>query len=56
MNALITGIAAFSFFALGVICPHDFIYLPALLSVVVAGGYRVAGTGVEAASATFRSD
>ena len=39
MNALITGIAAFFFFALGVICPHDFIYLPALLSVIVVGGY-----------------
>jgi hypothetical protein len=32
MNALITGIVAFFFFALGAICPHDFIYVPALLS------------------------
>jgi hypothetical protein len=43
MNALITGIVAFFFFALGAICPHDFIYVPALLSIVVAGGY-VGGT------------
>ncbi len=36
MNALITGIAAFRFLPLrwALICPHDFIYLPALLSVV----------------------
>jgi len=43
MNALITGTLAFFLFALGSICPHDFIYVPALLSVIVAGGY-VGGT------------
>jgi hypothetical protein len=43
MNALITGIAAFFFSALGVICPHEFVYVPALFSVIVAGGY-VGGT------------
>jgi hypothetical protein len=43
MNALITGIAAFFISALGVICPHEFIYVPALFSVIVAGGY-VGGT------------
>jgi hypothetical protein len=43
MNALITGIVAFFLFALGVICPHEFIYVPALLSIIVVGGY-VGGT------------
>lgn len=43
MNALITGIVAFFFFALGAICPHDFIYVPAPLSIIVVGGY-VGGT------------
>jgi tetratricopeptide (TPR) repeat protein len=39
MNALIIGIAAFFIAALGALCPHDFVYVPALLSVIVAGGY-----------------
>lgn len=43
MNALVTGIAAFFVAALGTICPHEYIYVPALFSVVVAGGY-VGGT------------
>ena len=43
MNALVTGIAAFFLFALGAICPHDFIYVPALRSIIVVGGY-VGGT------------
>jgi hypothetical protein len=43
MNALIIGTVAFFLFSLGSICPHDFIYVPALLSVVVAGGH-VGGT------------
>ncbi len=43
MNALISGIAGFFFSALGVICPDELIYVPALLSVIVAGGY-VGGT------------
>lgn len=43
MNALITGIAAFFISALGVICPHELVYVPALFSVIVAGGY-VGGT------------
>jgi hypothetical protein len=43
MNALITGIAAFFIAALGALCPPDFVYTPALLSVIVAGGY-VGGT------------
>src|SRR3954471_13606891 len=43
MNALITGIAAFFFAALGTMCPHRIVYLPALFSVVVVGGY-VGGT------------
>lgn len=43
MNALITGIVAFFIFALGVICPHEFVYLPALLSIIIVGGY-VGGT------------
>ena len=43
MNALITGIAAFFIAALGAICPHAHVYVPALLSIVVAGGY-VGGT------------
>ena len=43
MNALITGIAAFFIAALGAICPHAHVYVPALFSTVVAGGY-VGGT------------
>ncbi|MEJ1963940.1 MAG: hypothetical protein WDO56_21285 [Gammaproteobacteria bacterium] len=43
MNALITGIAAFFVAALGVICPREAVYVPALFSIVVAGGY-VGGT------------
>ncbi len=43
MNALITGIAAFFLVALGTMCPHQSVYLPALFSVVVVGGY-VGGT------------
>lgn len=43
MNALVTGIAAFFIAALGVICPHEYVYVPALFSVIVAGGY-VGGT------------
>ena len=43
MNALITGIAAFFLAALAAICPHEFVYVPALLSVLVVGGY-VGGT------------
>jgi hypothetical protein len=43
MNALITGIAAFVVAALGAICPDEFVYVPALLSVIVVGGY-VGGT------------
>jgi len=43
MNALITGIAAFFVSALGVICPHELVYVPALFSIIVAGGY-VGGT------------
>jgi len=39
MNALVTGIAAFFIAALGAICPHDFVNVPALFSVIVAGGY-----------------
>jgi hypothetical protein len=43
MNALVTGIAAFFVAALGVICPNDVVYVPALLAIVVSGGY-VGGT------------
>jgi hypothetical protein len=43
MNALVTGVAAFFVAALGAICPHDFVNVPALFSVIVAGGY-VGGT------------
>jgi len=43
MYALVTGITAFFVAALGALCPHDFICVPALLSVIVAGGY-VGGT------------
>jgi hypothetical protein len=43
MNALITGFAAFFVAALGTICPHDVVYMPSLLMVLVADGY-VGGT------------
>jgi hypothetical protein len=43
MNALITGIAAFFIASLGAICPNEYVYVPALFAVVVAGGY-VGGT------------
>lgn len=43
MNALVTGIAAFFIAALGAICPHQHVYVPALFSIIVAGGY-VGGT------------
>jgi hypothetical protein len=43
MNALITGISAFFFAALGTMCPHDVIYVPALLIMTTAGGF-VGGT------------
>jgi len=43
MNALVTGIAAFFIAALGTLFPHDVVYVPALFSVIVAGGY-VGGT------------
>jgi hypothetical protein len=43
MNALVAGIAAFFIAALAALCPHDFVYVPALLAVIVAGGY-VGGT------------
>jgi hypothetical protein len=43
MNALITGIAAFFIAALGAICPNEHVYVPALFSIIVAGGY-VGGT------------
>ena len=43
MNALVTGIAAFFFAAMGTICSHEHVYVPALFSVIVAGGY-VGGT------------
>ena len=43
MSALVTGIAAFFVAALGALCPHHFVYVPALLAVIVAGGY-VGGT------------
>ncbi len=43
MNARVTGIAAFFFSALGVLCPHAYVCMPALLAVIVVGGY-VGGT------------
>jgi hypothetical protein len=43
MNALVTGIIAFFVAALGSICPNPHVYLPALFSLIVAGGY-VGGT------------
>ena len=43
MSGLVTGIVAFFVAALGALCPHHFVYVPALLAVIVAGGY-VGGT------------
>jgi hypothetical protein len=43
MNALIAGIAAFFLAALGTVCPHDVIYVPSLLVIIIAGGF-VGGT------------
>ena len=43
MNALAAGIAALFVSALGAICPHDFVYVPALLAIIVVGGH-VGGT------------
>jgi hypothetical protein len=43
MNALVTGICAFIVAALGAICPNEYVYLPALFSVIVTGGH-VGGT------------
>src|SRR4051812_41054935 len=43
MYALVTGIAAFCIAALGAICPNGHVYVPALFSIIVAGGY-VGGT------------
>jgi hypothetical protein len=43
MNALIAGMSAFFLAALGAVCPHDVIYLPALLIIMITGGF-VGGT------------
>jgi hypothetical protein len=43
MIALTTGIAAFFLAALGAMCPRECVYLPALFSIIVVGGY-VGGT------------
>jgi tetratricopeptide (TPR) repeat protein len=43
MHALVTGIAAFFIAALGALCPHELVYVPSLLSIIVSGGY-VGGT------------
>lgn len=39
MRALIAGILAFFVATLGAMCPHELVYMPALFSVSVAGGY-----------------